>query len=1781
MFILIPSCFFCATYAAEDSSRKRHVGSREGDPASLVENVSTIHGDYSEYEIDLIVPGPDSLILSRSYNSRDSLLARSTFGGWRFNPHCFLFVEKTTPPKSYTTADGTFDYTRILVGTNEGSILTFVGWQNTTNRDSRSQFKIDIEGDLLGMANTARGNINAWSNLKNNQLYFNAKENHFEVFLSSGGKRLYAPSSSALDLYLLKVETLPSGNKIFYEYEGDVICRIKMTNATEEKILSWIAIQYGSVVHAETSDQKAADYHFHRDLPLLSEVVRSHKPSLKYEYRIADGFPFLVKKELPEGRFVQIDYYLDGVNQNKVESVTTPTGKNETTTTRFSYSMGGDGSGYTEVNGPKTCKAIYRYDDQFRLTAIEQFLNGELYRTHKKIWGMKKDAGNLIGTSIEDRKGLVHYFKSIVYDDKNNILEEKEYGNLTGAHPETIVLDEEGIPQSNHEFHTKTYSYRTIKDEDVVTQKDDKGSSVKLCYKKGTDILVKKFIFENKHITNRWFYNYDQDGALVRVVSDDGDEENEAAIYVRERHITVITPKKELPNSGAPEIVEEKYLDTKKDQEIVLKKKLFGFDSEGNINSIAVYDANGEHRYTQTFVYERGLLKSESSPIGDESIYSYDGNQNLISIVHSNSNLSVEYQYDLKNRLIYLGERDSKGNCLKTTYAYDAAGNITSEIDRQGNETVYESDDLGRIVSKTYPALKLDEHQSAHPIYRYEYDLFDHVIRITDPEKEVIQKAYTVRGTPTLIRYPDGTQELFKYDPEGSLHRHLGKDGIIKVFEYDYQGRLAHIEYYERGSKGKKDGFKREFYGYDAFHLTSHVDEGGNKTTYTYDKAGRLAAQTLEEQKIEFVYDSLGRNHGIKKWKSAKTFTLEIKEHDLLDRIIEERIEDAQGKILLKTCRIYNEAGSLQKIISYPQNQESVLAQYDYDEFGRVCEIKDAFGTVTKVEYEDQYVNEWGQKVLKRTQTDPYGTEDETFFDPAGRIAKILKKDSRGKLLAESAFFFDLNGHLNFERSAVTSQEGALRNYCVRMSYSGGKFNSWTLAAGTQDEITSTWKYDAYGNPLAHFKPGIADPITYQYNDKGQIGSIGYKNENQEITHKLIHDEKGNLREVEFGKSRSITYKINPNNLLSSETVKDEFGSYQVKISYDGEGCIETIQLPDDSLIKYTYEGPFVKSVSRQLKEKKELYNYRIVSRDLMGHILEEVLVGHTGARKQTWDKGGRRTGIFTDFFSDQVIDAGYDLLHNIKKRTISIDGKVDNVEYGYNALNEIIFEKGAREHIYCYDSLGNRLKQDNSSYLINHLNQVIDTGREVFTYDLMGHLETKTVADKTWQFKTNPFGDLISIQDPNQTILTFTYDLAGKRLSKKVDAKGKKAKTNRYFYLGETELGCLDEKGNVVELKIPGDPNNPEALPCIAVEINGETYAPLYDLQGNIVCLVDPDMREVKESYSYSAFGSEEIFNQRGKLIPASALSNPWRYKGKRVDSETGLVYFGKRYYDPTLGRWLSPDPMGSVDSPNLYLFCQNNPLTYNDYLGLSSEKNGDEFANYFYGEYEPHCHCERHRDCKRGGDIGNNRLGGIAIGISNYYMKTAEFFFQTPLAFSLIPGLKTGYEGIVQSNLNLFHEMWDEGLGNLIDFDPLNEQTIRYKNATGMALTALDIYRGNIKDIRKGLSFFKKTGPHEIQIAVRSRVQLPNGRIAEGLVDLSPTIERIQKGIKFPHRNDGTVFKNREGLLPKRHSSYYREYVHPTPGIEGPGPQRIIVGENGELFYSPDHYQTFIQVK
>ncbi|MDA5141792.1 ribonuclease [Streptomyces sp. AD681] len=72
--------------------------------------------------------------------------------------------------------------------------------------------------------------------------------------------------------------------------------------------------------------------------------------------------------------------------------------------------------------------------------------------------------------------------------------------------------------------------------------------------------------------------------------------------------------------------------------------------------------------------------------------------------------------------------------------------------------------------------------------------------------------------------------------------------------------------------------------------------------------------------------------------------------------------------------------------------------------------------------------------------------------------------------------------------------------------------------------------------------------------------------------------------------------------------------------------------------------------------------------------------------------------------------------------------------------------------------------------------------------------------------------------------------------------------------------------------------------------------------------------------------------------------------------------------------------------------------------------------------------------------------------------------------------------------------------------------------------------------------------------------------------------TLDLIEQGGPYPFEQDGTVFQNREGILPSQSSGYYHEYTVITPGSDTRGARRIVTGEeNQEDYYTADHYASF----
>jgi ribonuclease T1 len=89
-----------------------------------------------------------------------------------------------------------------------------------------------------------------------------------------------------------------------------------------------------------------------------------------------------------------------------------------------------------------------------------------------------------------------------------------------------------------------------------------------------------------------------------------------------------------------------------------------------------------------------------------------------------------------------------------------------------------------------------------------------------------------------------------------------------------------------------------------------------------------------------------------------------------------------------------------------------------------------------------------------------------------------------------------------------------------------------------------------------------------------------------------------------------------------------------------------------------------------------------------------------------------------------------------------------------------------------------------------------------------------------------------------------------------------------------------------------------------------------------------------------------------------------------------------------------------------------------------------------------------------------------------------------------------------------------------------------------------------------------------------------VPEARTGSLPAEARQTLALIKAGGPFPYQRDGSVFSNREGLLPKRERGYYREYTVKTPGAKDRGARRIVAGRGGEYYYTDDHYRSFRRI-
>ncbi len=304
-------------------------------------------------------------------------------------------------------------------------------------------------------------------------------------------------------------------------------------------------------------------------------------------------------------------------------------------------------------------------------------------------------------------------------------------------------------------------------------------------------------------------------------------------------------------------------------------------------------------------------------------------------------------------------------------------------------------------------------------------------------------------------------------------------------------------------------------------------------------------------------------------------------------------------------------------------------------------------------------------------------------------------------------------------------------------------------------------------------------------------------------------------------------------------------------------------------------------------------------------------------------------------------LDYQYDALGMITNVATGDGSQVTAKSYQYDTINRLVKEAADGSVIeYQYDLAGNRTAVINngitSTYTLgagDRLASVTGTsGSMIFSYDAAGNTTNITTGSGAKTLVWNEKYQLTSVTSATSSV-SYSYDVLGRRTGR---AAGTSAE--RYIYNGDQVVADLSTNGTLMRTYTwgPGIDN------VLSMTVHGSvtnTYYALKDQQNSVMSLVDAS-GNVVESYAYDAYGRTKMFDSNGSELTQSAVGNRYMWQGREFDTATGLYFFRARWYSPETGRWLSKDPIRIGGGLNLYVFCANNPVNFNDPIGAVPAK-------------------------------------------------------------------------------------------------------------------------------------------------------------------------------------------------------------------------------------------------
>lgn len=926
-----------------------------------------------------------------------------------------------------------------------------------------------------------------------------------------------------------------------------------------------------------------------------------------------------------------------------------------------------------------------------------------------------------------------------------------------------------------------------------------------------------------------------------------------------------------------------------------------------------VYDAKDENGNDKTdapsvstFIYDEQLNLLEETYGGADmkkhltKRYTYNCCDKLDIAILANG-CKIKHYYDERMLEVWTTQGYQSLIAVTTKTVYNGDGLRKADISPKGHVTKFHYDTFGKVIK---------QEDALGNMILMSYDKSGNLIVTCFCEKKAIGYKLLSRSEYQYDEQNRKIKELYNlFDmapqsnkPETDFLPSPGPGRqLIEQFYYDAKSRLI--------KKIDPMGFTT-FYEYDgADRLISATDPYGNKMQNTFDENGNIiridqiesvkndAGVEISKQFFsqEFEYDELDR-------KISQTDTLGNKTHfkyDSLNNLV--KIIDPLGNIQRFTFDIYQR--QIEQIVEMTKSGlgggttlPSSITQMEYDSNGNLIAVIDPNGNRTEekfdelnrkvaVIYPDNSIAEinYDKDSNVAFTKDNNGLVRKNDLDELGRILKVtLDKTNLNPAFSIEGADYEIYNYDGLGR--IISSEN---NFCIN-KYT---FNSLGWLSENSSQFTT---------PLAPFNP--VHVTKRKFNDDGIPVAVTYPSgrkisyDRDELNRLIKIKNLSNGNNYPGNNATLGIYDLASINYFGKLKSRQEyFGGAGTNYQYDKSGRLIQIDHFDSGAnsflkIQQLYDAinnmRFRNNISPALNSLNE-FKY-----DSMYQVTKE-------------NKVLNNPPFNAVDFSPYT---------NIPPAPIPDQQALINNEIGNLSQPAALTLK--------YDLAGNREKeklqgQPAVNYISNNLNQYSKVGVTNFSYDLNGNV----IQSGARKFIYDSVNRLVRISDPAlANDVLFFHDAEGKRI---LEISG--AKKTHLIYNG---LNVIEEyrNGNLYAQYAFDDGID---KPIQIASQNKERWYHT-DLIGSVRALSNKAGNKT-DSYEYSSFGI---------LINSTGISyNPILFIGKRFDEFIEGYNSVTRYYYPIIGRFLQRDKAGIMDNVNLYLYTQNNPLTYTDILGTERE--------------------------------------------------------------------------------------------------------------------------------------------------------------------------------------------------------------------------------------------------